>query len=82
MKKIVNSNMTIGDVEVTIDGYVHYSVDNFYGEDADGKRGVQRITVDDVTDISGYDNTLNKVALTKEDIDWAGAILTREFLEN
>lgn len=82
MKQVVTSAMKIGESEITIDGYVHYEVDFNYGADADGNRGHKTIFVEDVTDISGYDDDLNKVALTQEDKERASEILTQEFLEN
>ena len=78
MKQVVTSKMD----EITIDGYVHYEVDFNYGADADGNRGHKTIFVEDVTEISAYDDTLNKVELTEEQKERAGEILTQEFLEN
>ena len=44
-----------GEIEVFVDGLVHYSVDHNYGEDADGNRGCEMTFIEDITEIdSGY----------------------------
>lgn len=78
-KTIVNASMEVGNIDVTIDGYVHYHVETDYGADADGNRGEKRTIIDDVTDINAYDADINSVALSKEDLEKAAHELTREF---
>lgn len=81
MKRIVTSAMEIGDNEIFIDGYVHYHVETNCFSDADGNRGVQKIFVDDVTDIVGYTRELGNIGLTENDKYKAGEILVREFFD-
>lgn len=80
--EIVTTTMLLGDIEVTIDGRVHYYTDVAYGADVDGNRGVKRTFVDEVTDIAAYDALLGPVALTDKDKDQAANVLTIKFLED
>ena len=82
MTELISSRMMVKDEEVFIEGYIVYSVDRHYGEDADGNRGEARIIVTDVKDIIAADYDYNKVKLSKEDIDRAADKLTVKFLES
>ena len=85
MKELVSSNMMIGEGdnidEVNIDGYVEYTVDTRYGEDADGNRGVSRTEVEDVTDICAFKANGEEIFLDGKQLQKASDILTRKFLE-
>lgn len=82
MKKVViTASIEIGIEEVTIDGWVHYHVDKYYGADTDGNRGEVRTIISEVTDIKAYTESFGDVALTSEDQDRAAEILTRKFIE-
>lgn len=86
-KELVNATMMINEEdrdnaeEVNIDGYVEYTVDTRYGEDADGNRGVSRIEVEDVTDIRTFTINGEEVFLNGKYLQKASDTLTRRFLE-
>lgn len=67
--------------EVRVEGYVAYSIDRHYGEDADGNRGSSMIVVEDVEDISVYNDDGDKVSVSPEDIEAIADKLTIKFLE-
>lgn len=83
-KELVDAKMILktrlDEIEVDIEGYVHYTVDEFYGEDANGGRAESRTFVDDVTDITAYDFEGEEVLLSKEEDDEAVNILSQKFL--
>ena len=68
--------------EIAIEGYVNYSVDRNYGADADGNRGSVLKEVDDVTNLSAYNEDGDYVELNESQKDRACEILTRSFLES
>jgi hypothetical protein len=81
MKELITAQMGYGSIDLIIDGYVHYHKEVDYGADADNKRGESRIFVDEVTNISAYDNNDEEVKLNDYDKDNAADILARKFLE-
>ncbi len=83
MTTIVTTEMELEDgTNISIQGYVHYLLDNNYGADADGNRVGTVTEVEEVTEIKAYDDDLKEIELSEEDIERATEILTREFLEN
>jgi hypothetical protein len=68
-------------VEVFLDGWVDFTVDKNYGADADGNRGMKKIIVNDVFDVSATDDQGNDVILTEEEKAVAEEALVRQFLE-
>jgi len=64
-----------------IDGYIIYNVDKNYGEDADGKRGIKKIFVEDIQNLQAFTKDGEDLFLTQEEYDNACEILTRKFLE-
>lgn len=78
-KQLVTSTIVIDDCEYTVDGYVIYSVDDDYGSDADGNRGVIRTTVEEVQNVEVYDEEGTEVDLDKEEKEQAEQILIDKF---
>lgn len=68
------------EVEVDIEGYVEFSIDTKYGEDADGGLGEVRTFIEDVTDICAYDIDSLEFDLTESEIKEAKKILAEKFL--
>ena len=86
MKELVSTLMLIEvnadcSQEVAVDGYVHYHVENDYGADADGNRGVQRVFIDDITDLGATTEDGDDVELTPEYEKKAYRKITEKFLE-
>lgn len=79
-KELVTTTIMIDDVEVNIDGYVHYYVDKNYGADADGNRGQVCTFIDDVTDVSAYLDDV-RIELSPRDLQRATVALGNLFLE-
>jgi len=67
--------------EIRIEGFVRFSIDTTYGEDADGNRAVIRTTVEEVEDIQAFNLDGDEITLTLIEIDQASDILTLKFLE-
>lgn len=66
---------------VTIEGYVHYSVDTSWGEDADGNRGSRRVDVTGATHICAYDpDSGEEYVLTDTEMNVAEEIIGNKFL--
>lgn len=65
--------------ELYIDGYVHYSEDYSYGEDADGKRGVYRMGVENVSDVMASDAYGETIELNDVEEELAKDLLTEKF---
>lgn len=68
------------EVEVVIDGRVHYHVDNNHGADADNRRGVRTTIIDEVTDIGFYNEDGDEVKYTEADKNKAAEILGNKLL--
>ena len=66
--------------EISIDGYVVYSVDHNYGADADGNRGVKKIFVEDIKNLSACTVDGEDFSLTQSEYDEAAEILADSFL--
>lgn len=85
MKTVLSSKMFVirdgQDVEVSIDGWVVFSVDVNYGADADGRRGVKRTFAENVIDIMACDSNSENVELSELEKDLAADLLIRKFLE-
>ncbi len=67
--------------DIRVDGYVEFSTENSWGEDADGNRGVRRTFITDITDISAYncdDEDITKT-LSEEELDLASEALGDKF---
>ena len=59
---IINRNRE--EIEVNIEGMVHYDVESNYGADADGNRGTRMTIVEDVVDIGASS------IITDEDVEF------------
>ena len=85
MKEITSTEIEIEYKEhlipLAIDGYVEYSVDRSYGEDADGNRGEKLVTVDEVEIVDAYDEDGNGYELNEQQLEQAKEALARKFLE-
>lgn len=79
--EITSTTMLVRGEECEVDGYVSFTVENDYGADADGNRGVAKIIVDDVTSIEAYDYNGDNVTLNPDEIEIAAQQLTNKFLE-
>lgn len=66
--------------EIEIEGYVEFSVDTRYGEDAEGGRGECRTFVEDVTDICAYTVEGDDFKLTDQEKDCAAELIGEKFL--
>lgn len=66
--------------EITIEGYVEYSVDMKYGEDAEYKHGEKRIFIEGISDIEAWDVFGQEITLTKEETEQAEYLLGHKFL--
>lgn len=81
MRTVISTDMILKNKEITIDGYVHFSVNNSYGEDADGKRAISVVEVKEVSDVAAYDKDMREIKLAEIDIDRAKDKLAIAFLE-
>jgi hypothetical protein len=68
------------EIEVHVDGYVLFTTDTRYGEDADGNRGEARTFVEDVEEVSAYDVFGNEIELTEDEMETAKQSLADKFL--
>lgn len=69
------------EIEINVDGYVHYHVERNWGADSDGHRGIKKIFVDDVKDVEAYDLDGADVELTEAQKEEAIELLGNKFLE-
>ncbi len=67
--------------EINIEGYVVYSVDTKFGEDADGNRGSKKIMVEGFEDLMVHDEDGDDVDLDEGETQQAIADLTQKFLK-
>jgi hypothetical protein len=85
MKALISENFNFErdgvEIEGYIEGYVIYNVDKNYGEDADGKRGIKKIFVEDIQNLQAFTKDGEDLFLTQEEYDNACEILTRKFFE-
>ena len=83
--KLVESSIIIKrggeEVEVYIDGYVRFHVERDYGADADGRRGISKTMVDDVSDLMAHTTEGEDFELTDLEKECAENILTMKFLD-
>lgn len=69
-------------VDVLVEGYVYYSIDNNYGADADGNRAVAWVDVDEVRDVKAYNMLTDEpVMLTDDETCRASREIAVAFLE-
>jgi hypothetical protein len=68
-------------VELQVEGYVYFSVDKSYGEDADGNRGESRTFVEEVQDVMAYKDDGEEYALTMAQKEKAEQALVDKFLD-
>ena len=61
-------------------GIVSHFIDRRYKEDADGNRGESRTIVDEVVDISAWDELVREVILTEKEKEYIADKLTNKFL--
>ena len=80
-RDLVTSEMDIGDKVIDIEGYVMSYTDRAYGQDADGNRAISRTFVEDVVDITAYDEDGEEIELTARQKERAAIILTDKFFE-
>jgi hypothetical protein len=81
-KEYVSATVDIdGELDIPVDGYVHYYVDTQYGADADGNRGHTKIIIDDVTDVQAYDINGDEIELTECGEEAAIEALSIRFIE-
>ena len=84
--KLISSTMIIQrkeeDLEIYVDGYVHYNKDLQFGEDADGRRGVSRILVEEVDCVMA--STMEGVDIVLSEIEYEAAsdLLAETFLQS
>ena len=81
MKALVTAEMEVNELACTIDGYVSYSIDKSYGEDADGNRATIRTFVEEVNQIGCYDFEGDEIELDESEKEEAETILTEKFLK-
>lgn len=83
-KEFVMSKMIVDrngeDIEVDIEGWVEYSVDRFYGTDADGNRGESRIFAEDIDGVNAWELGGDELELTPQEIKVAEDKLIDKFL--
>lgn len=77
--EIVRNNL---DQDVTVEGWVWYHIENNWGSDADGNKGVKKSFIDDITEITAEDELGEAIELTKEETDRAMELLGNKFWEN
>ena len=84
MKEFLITEMTVERedkiFEVKIEGYIRYSIDKHYQEDADRKGGYREVFVEDIEDFECYTDNGVDFALTGEEKEEAFRILEEEFL--
>jgi len=83
MKCIATTTIEIeednGLIEIQVEGYVIYSIDKSYGEDADGNRGTSKTIVDDVVELTAYYNS-DVIDLTDPQKQQAEDAIVKSFL--
>ncbi len=83
-KDLITTHMIVDrdgeEQEIDVEGYVEFSVDTRYGEDAEGGRGEVRTFVEDVTDVCAYDWKGDDFKLTDQEKQWAEELLGEKFL--
>lgn len=80
-REVITTRFMVGDQEVIIDGYVEYYVEHNYGADADGKRGMKRIFIEDVTNVEAVDLDGNDFILNIDNLTRASEVLVTKFME-
>jgi hypothetical protein len=85
MNRVIQSTKMLIDyqgieTEVFIDGWVLFTTDTRWGEDADGNRGTAWTLVDDVEGVSAVDIFSNPIDLTAEQMEMAKQNLADAFL--
>ena len=82
--QIVQTRMMVNrngeEQEIYIDGYVSYSIDKFYGQDAGGGHAESRTFVEDVTDITAWGVFGEDVLLDAKEREQAERLLGEQFL--
>jgi len=83
MKCIATTTIEIeednGLIEIQVEGYVIYSIEKSYGEDADGNRGTSKTIVDDVVELTAYYNS-DVIDLTDPQKQQAEDAIVKSFL--
>ena len=78
-KKLTYSKMAVDGELINIEGYVHYYIEENYGEDADGKRGERHVFIEDVTDVCAFSENGEDLILTDKQRKKAEKELVDEF---
>ena len=85
MKQLMMEDMEIernGNKQiVSVDGYIGYFIDRDYGADADGHRGIKKVSIDGIDDLMAHSDTCETINLSPEEKARAEDILIRKFLE-
>lgn len=90
MNKLITSSIIINrgdnngevEIELVIQGFVHYHVEKDSRSDADGNRGFPEVFIDEVTDFEASDQDGNVFALEDKEKDRAIDKLVDHFLNS
>ena len=75
------AKLHLGSTTINVEGYVNYSIDKSYGEDADGNRGSVKTIVHNVDYIGACYEDGEEVVLGKVEREMACDRLANKFLE-